>query len=134
MMNGTQIVAGSGDIGTLGAGWLVAGIGDFTDDLNADILLQNGQQLALWAMKGTSVIGGSGNIGTLGAGWAVGRHRRFQRRRLRRHPAAERAAARRMAAQRHHHHRWQRQYRHAGAGVGSAVSRRRLVSRMRCSA
>ena len=56
----------------LGVGWMVAGTGDFNADGRADILLQNGQQLALWEMNGPSILGGSGGIGTtLPTGWVV---------------------------------------------------------------
>ena len=39
---------------------------------HADILLQNGQQLAEWRMNGTQMLPGSGNINpALSAGWSV---------------------------------------------------------------
>jgi hypothetical protein len=47
----------------------VARTGDFNNDGHADLLLQNGQQLAGWLMNGTAIQSGSGSIGTLGAGW-----------------------------------------------------------------
>ena len=55
MMDGTLIGAGSGNVGgTLGAGWFALGAGDFNDNASDDLLLQNGQQLAMWQMNGTA--------------------------------------------------------------------------------
>jgi hypothetical protein len=68
-MDGTAIQPGSsGNIGTLGAGWTLAGNGDFNGDSHADLLLQNGSQLAEWLLNGATVIGGGG-IGSLAPGW-----------------------------------------------------------------
>jgi len=52
-LSGTSILSGSGNIGTLGTGWSVAGTGAFSGSGQADLLLQNGQQLAIWEMNGT---------------------------------------------------------------------------------
>ena len=53
----------------LGTGSVAAGTSDFNHDGYADLLLQNGQQLAEWRMNGTAIQPGSGGIGALGAGW-----------------------------------------------------------------
>ena len=63
-----QSVIGGGNIGTLGAGWSVSGVGDFSHHGSSDLLLQSGQQFAEWQLNGTSVVGG-GDIGTLGTPW-----------------------------------------------------------------
>ena len=71
LMNGTQILPGSGNMGALGPGWTVPTTGDFNGDGRADLLLRNGQQLAEWLMDGTQILPGSGNVGTLGTGWGL---------------------------------------------------------------
>jgi len=73
LMNGTQVIGG-GTIGTLPAGWSVAGPGDFNGDGDSDILLQNGDNLVEWQMNGVQVIGGgyiNGASPNLSPGWSV---------------------------------------------------------------
>jgi hypothetical protein len=68
--NGFSIQAGA-NVGTLGSGWHVDGIGNFNagTDSNSDILLRNDTgKVAIWEMNGTSILAG-GNVGTLGSGW-----------------------------------------------------------------
>jgi len=55
----------------LTTGWSVAAVGDYNGNGHADILLQNGQTLAVWEMNGTTILPGSGIVGTLATGWAA---------------------------------------------------------------
>ncbi len=58
-------------VGTLTAGWTIAGTGDFSGDGTSDILLShtNGS-VATWEVRGSSVFAAK-QLGTLGAGWSI---------------------------------------------------------------
>ncbi len=45
-------------------------MGDFDGNGRSDILLQNGQQMAIWQVNGTQLEGG-GDFGVLADGWSV---------------------------------------------------------------
>jgi autotransporter passenger strand-loop-strand repeat protein len=73
-MNGTR-ETGGGPAGSGGAGWTIAGIGDFDANGTSDILWQrqnpNGPTATwVWEMNGATQTG-SGPAGTAGAGWTI---------------------------------------------------------------
>ena len=70
-MDGTTQIGG-GPAGTGGAGWNIAGTGDFNGDGKSDILWENSATngVWIWEMDGTTQIGG-GSVGTGGAGWSI---------------------------------------------------------------
>jgi hypothetical protein len=69
-LDGTQIVAGGGTIGSPGTGWTYEGIGDFTGTGNNDILFQNTSgSYELWQVSGTQ-IELSDNIGSPGGSYS----------------------------------------------------------------
>jgi phosphodiesterase/alkaline phosphatase D-like protein len=68
-MNGSTPSAGS--VGTLTAGWTIAGTGDFSGDKNADMLLSNTDgRVATWQVSGSTVTAAK-QLGTLSAGWSI---------------------------------------------------------------
>jgi hypothetical protein len=74
-LNGTD-VTDVPNIPKPGAGWYIAGIGDFNGDGNSDILWQSGTALTMWEMGETGRIGqgritDNGTIINTGPGWQV---------------------------------------------------------------
>jgi 2',3'-cyclic-nucleotide 2'-phosphodiesterase (5'-nucleotidase family) len=68
-MNGATPTPSS--VGTLPAGWSIAGTGDFSGDRNADLLLNNTDgRVVTWQLSNSSVTAAT-NLGTLGAGWSI---------------------------------------------------------------
>ncbi len=70
-MNGTTVLAGSGNIGTLGAGWAVAGTGDFNGDGKSDVLLAERPAARDMGDERHDDSGRQRQHWALGAGWAV---------------------------------------------------------------
>ena len=69
-MNGLQPVSAFSFF-AMSSGWSVRSLDDFNNDNSNDLLLQNGQQLALWLWNGTQ-LSNAGNITPpLGSGWTV---------------------------------------------------------------
>lgn len=67
-MSGTQIAA-EYSYNPLSAGWNVDAIGDFNGDHSNDLLMHNGQQMAVWIINTTNVGGGTVSS-TTPAGWS----------------------------------------------------------------
>jgi uncharacterized repeat protein (TIGR01451 family) len=67
MMDGTNAVAGSGQLATVPSPWVIAGVGDFNGDGKSDLLWRNGATgvNTIWLLNGVSVLGGSGSINTI---------------------------------------------------------------------
>jgi hypothetical protein len=72
--NGVNIAASSG-VGSVGAGWQIAGAGDFNGDYMNDLLWFNSSTggVALWEMNGSQIISsvGIGSVGT-NSQWQIG--------------------------------------------------------------
>jgi hypothetical protein len=59
-------------VGSLPAGWSIAGTGDFNGDTISDILLSNtGNGVAIWFVNASGGIGSAAGVGTLASGWAI---------------------------------------------------------------
>ena len=72
-MNGDNIIGG-GPVADPGPSWEAIGTGDFNNDGNSDILLQNTSngQVSVWDMSGNNIIGG-GPVADPGPSWhAIG--------------------------------------------------------------
>ncbi len=75
VMNGTDVVAGSGVFSNVPSPWQIAGVGDFNGDGKSDLLWRNtvtGEN-SIWLLNGTVVQPGSGTIVQISdTNWTVG--------------------------------------------------------------
>ena len=66
-----ELVLGSGILGSVGADWTIAGVGDFNDDGKADILWRHTDgRVAVWLMDGT-VVSSMGMAGSAPTDWQI---------------------------------------------------------------
>jgi hypothetical protein len=75
LMDGTNIIAGSGYLGSVPPPWQIAGVGDFNGDTRSDLLWRNMSTgvNSIWLLNGTTVQPGSGTTLTIAdMNWAVG--------------------------------------------------------------
>jgi hypothetical protein len=74
LLNGSHVIGYGIPTGQMGAGWQVAGTGDFNGDGDADILwhAETGSDagaVAVWTMSGTTLVSDTISNGTIGAEW-----------------------------------------------------------------